>query len=1602
MPQTDYLAALTKKRKAESQVLLNSYVAKGLKNSVVEKYSGQAHFIYELLQNADDAGATVARFVLEPDKLLFFHNGTRRFTISNPASENEDDSGGKIGDINAITSIGGSNKNDHSTIGKFGIGFKAVFQYTATPYIYDDNFHFRIEDLFVPVPLNNDHSDRKTGWTLFIFPFNHVEKTAEISYSEIKNKLFNLDYPVLFLSHLQEVQWVDKGITYIYKKTLLDNWLHKDIQIELLELIHVSSEDAKPLKQEKLWLFTRKTTQGLSYCVGIFLDSDNKLIKNSKPAFCYFPTREETGLNFLIHAPFLLTDSRDNIQAGKAHNKEMVKLLACLAADSIESLKFLGKKTGVKLITDDILDLIPYDPAIFEAEDSPRKISFLPFYDEILKKFKSARIIPTKGSYTDSTNGIWADEPEMASLFSNRQLGEILDDSEAAWAFPSLGRQNTIRYKQTSLRKFIDAISRVWLDESDLLKGFEWDDGTKQSGITKDFIEKQNIEWLDNFYQWILTSKKRKELIKCLPIFLDKNKKAVAIFNDNNVKTLFLPAEVENEYPTVLPDLLKLESAKELLKIYDVSQPALKDQVFTVIIPKYFQDRENINTADSFKIIFKYFRECHQKDLPDLVAALKQTPFLRFKKIGQDTPYRGRPEKIYYPEQDLKIWFKDSSDIRFLDLDFYLKLIKAEEKESFQAFLEEIGVNFTPRILEKCYKGSYPWPYADSWRRSTRTPEWRESEVEGVVNALENIDLRQDSSLSFLLWKYLLHWCERWQLDSLLYGRYEYFYYSWCDYEYSTHLSSILGQIDWLVDRTGNFAKPAEITREELDPRYLEHPESYRLCELLEIPSANESEGNNTYISSLEEFGASLNLTPEEQRQALEAFAASKQNRNDNVSSADDDKQSEVIKESSPENVLLAAAKKLKKLEKKRTKQESKTSAVESGAEEDAGLDTDEYSPPQANLKQKIESIKKKAEKELEAYAHLEKLNNDISSFPKYTWGWLKTLLELESLENNSVSSGSREISINFGKVEREPDTQRTLILKQPSRYIPQMMEELTEIPLELEFSDGSTSKLPIEVINVKSYTLRVKLKAGTEIQNIDFKNVINAHIEAQSPAFLFSALMSALTNLADKNNWQDDFNLCEDLPKNIEFIFGPPGTGKSTAIASLVLDLLHKPGFKNILILAPTNKAADVLVNRILVALPENAPVPDWLIRFGVTSDEEIEKKGILKAKNFALNSLRTRVIITTIARYPYDYFFINDSNRRPLSSMEWNYVIIDEASMIHLPYLLYPLFNSDPKKFIIAGDPHQIQPIAAVDRWKDENIYTLVRLNSFSNPVTVPIQYKVRPLTTQHRALPKIGQLFNNLAYDGVLNHSRDEGETPALPVNCALPLSTVNIIKFPVRKYESIYRSQRLNHGSPYHIYSALFAFEFVKYLAGLAWPEKESRPFRIGIIAPYRAQADIVAKLVDGMEIAHGIELQVGTIHGFQGDECEAIVALFNPPPGISDNENMFLNKLNIINVAISRARDYLFILMPDNDTERVDNLAVIKELERLCKDQGCNILDSQHIEEQILGSPTFLEDNSFATSHHDVNVYRKPEKKYEIRCESTAVDLQVHFDKISET
>src|ERR1022692_2847783 len=157
-------------------------------------YSEHTHFIFELIQNAEDAGATELIFELFQDRLEVRHDG-RPFTEA---------------DVRGICGVGQSAKSgDLTKIGKFGIGFKSVYAYSKTPHIYSGGEHFRIESFVRPVAV----PPRASSGTLFVFPFDHDSVPAATAVGEIAAALTAIrPRTLLFLANIGRLRVSGTGV----------------------------------------------------------------------------------------------------------------------------------------------------------------------------------------------------------------------------------------------------------------------------------------------------------------------------------------------------------------------------------------------------------------------------------------------------------------------------------------------------------------------------------------------------------------------------------------------------------------------------------------------------------------------------------------------------------------------------------------------------------------------------------------------------------------------------------------------------------------------------------------------------------------------------------------------------------------------------------------------------------------------------------------------------------------------------------------------------------------------------------------------------------------------------------------------------------------------------------------------------------------------------------------------------------------------------------------------------------------------------------------------------------------------------------------------
>ena len=144
-------------------------------------------------------------------------------------------------------------------------------------------------------------------------------------------------------------------------------------------------------------------------------------------------------------------------------------------------------------------------------------------------------------------------------------------------------------------------------------------------------------------------------------------------------------------------------------------------------------------------------------------------------------------------------------------------------------------------------------------------------------------------------------------------------------------------------------------------------------------------------------------------------------------------------------------------------------------------------------------------------------------------------------------------------------------------------------------------------------------------------------------------------------------------------------------------------------------------------------------------------------------------------------------------------------------------------------------------------ENIYKMMNLESF-NPEEQIIREidTIQNLDTQYRSIPQIGQLFSELSYSSLLKHDRETNRTESKPLPEKfknLISSSVTFVDIPLNEDNSIYKVNKLFYSS-YHTYCAILVSEIIKYFDSV----NSNKNWTIGLIAPYKAQAILLNKLI----------------------------------------------------------------------------------------------------------------------------------------------------------
>jgi len=674
----------------------------------------------------------------------------------------------------------------------------------------------------------------------------------------------------------------------------------------------------------------------------------------------------------------------------------------------------------------------------------------------------------------------------------------------------------------------------------------------------------------------------------------------------------------------------------------------------------------------------------------------------------------------------------------------------------------------------------------------------------------------------------------------------------------------------------------------------------------------------------------------------------------------------------------------------------------------------------QVDIRERVEELKKEFEELAERQDIRERLAHN-----KYTFQWFQDFIKLELLNSSASDSVMPEKEITFYNIEQDPGSKRIVILKDPSRTITPTIEYCADFYAIIETKSGGIVNVQIQGVSKKGQTVLAFLSNPNSLLQINLNDVKKINLHFRGAIDLLGRLLNSFKLLGNTRGWGKDYDLKANLPENIQFIFGPPGTGKTTFLAKSIIDLLSNQMNIRILVLTPTNKAADVIAEKIV---EQTGIENDWLVRYGTTFKNILIENEFLKdANSFILGAYERLAFVTTIHRFPYEEVVQSIVNSEPqminICDIEWDYIIFDESSMISLSYITYVLHKRDKQfdnvltSFIVGGDPLQIPPIVDIPNEdlpqgfdKDENIYSLIGLDSFQekDQKLIP-KYgsRITNLTTQYRSVEKIGKLFSYFSYGGLVNHGRESGiggspMSRSLPPNFSiLGIKPITLIRFPVNSEDSLFTPSLLKK-SPYHIYSAILLYELVRKFEQCLTPEEK---WSIGIICPYRSQATLINKMIESLHLPPNLSIITDTVHGFQGDECDIVFFLLIPPKTrvFPSHYGAFIHKHYLINVAISRPKDYLVILYPDKETSGIENLEKIDKsnpnsIEYLIENMlGLNLQDitvhSTNLEVKLFKDNHHIENNVFTNEHQLVNVYNNAEKEYFVKESSTAIDIQ---------
>lgn len=783
------------------------------------RYSEQVHFIYELLQNADDAGKRDNEekpvrmgFVLRDNELVVWNDG-RSFDER---------------DIAGVLAIGQSSK-DLSQIGAFGIGFKSIYVYTDRPEIYSGAAKFCIQNYLEPNELAETPADLKQ-WadgnkTVFRLPFK--SNLRETALPSLKHRLRNADLrSLLFLRRLCSVEWQDSnGESGEYRSERKPFGVLRDAEHVTLSAKFGGVEAAK---EEWLVLHTKATPPN-DVIERLLLEAEDddakeriaRSAKQSQPidvafritvetlvpcedcvVFAYLPTQKETHLRFLFQARYVTTAGRDNIETDSEWNKWLLKQTAAFLPATLPTFRDAG------MVTPAFLDLLPV--ATDGVPDFLAELS-----RALANSLQEQALIPTEnGGHGFAKQVFYPASEELRRLLSPADLSELTGIEGAVWL------HTDIRDTKASQRRF-DVVKAAGVADIGAGKLVTW-----LANKGAEWIKNKDDAWLVACYRYLSGQAAEKERVKKLPLVRLESGDQICTLEDR----AFLPPENETERLELAPFLGELPVVKSslvsgeeratveaFLKELGV-KPLVPDEfILNWLLPHYGQDAPVASDLNlqHVRYLVRAINRVQAGEKRKVCEAISNTPLLQTKNASASAVTWAAPSEIYLPaavtgNDDLELFFSAKPTTAFVLQDY---MGATDDVACWRKFFSEIGCADLPRRLQKANAGY-------------NTKDWLIEGLETALASLERLEVQASQKLSEATWRLLVRSSPdtEWGRNQWARGERDLYgprggYHGREEFE-----ASFIGQLNlaaWLFGQDDKLHKPSELFQDTTENRKL-------------------------------------------------------------------------------------------------------------------------------------------------------------------------------------------------------------------------------------------------------------------------------------------------------------------------------------------------------------------------------------------------------------------------------------------------------------------------------------------------------------------------------------------------------------------------------------------------------------------------------------------------------------------------------------------------------------------------------------------------------------------------------------------------------------